>query len=282
MKRFLAAVLLVLLPLLAFRAHGLVPVPPLQALATDLTQTLSAEQLATLETRLRDLQRRKGSQLAVLIVPSTQPEAIEQYAIRVVDQWKLGRKKVDDGALLLVAKTDRAVRIEVGYGLEGALPDAICNRVIAELLTPRFEQNDYFGALDAATAQLVKLIDGEALPDAPATAQGEGVSLERIAPILLVIALMVGGVLRRALGRMPGALVAGAAVGGFAWLISGTVLMAAMGAVIAFVATLLSGSGRSLGGHSAWGGGSSDRSSGGGFGGGGGGGFGGGGASGRW
>lgn len=279
MKRVLAALLLALSGL---AAHGLVAVPPLNALATDLTQTLSAEQLATLEARLRDFQSRKGSQLAVLVVPSTQPEAIEQYAIRVVDQWKLGRKRVDDGVLLLVAKNDRTVRIEVGYGLEGALPDAICNRVIAEVLTPRFKQGDYFGGLDAATAQLMKLIDGETLPDPPPTAREGDVNLQRIAPILLVLALMVGGVLRRALGRMPGAVVAGATVGGLAWLISGTVFVAMMGALIAFVATLLNGSGRGLGGYGAWSGGSSGRNSGGGFGGGGGGGFGGGGASGRW
>lgn len=279
MKRVLAALLLALSGL---AAHGLVAVPPLNALATDLTQTLSAEQLATLEARLRDFQSRKGSQLAVLVVPSTQPEAIEQYAIRVVDQWKLGRKRVDDGVLLLVAKNDRTVRIEVGYGLEGALPDAICNRVIAEVLTPRFKQGDYFGGLDAATAQLMKLIDGETLPDLPPTAREGDVNLQRIAPILLVLALMVGGVLRRALGRMPGAVVAGATVGGLAWLISGTVFVAMMGALIAFVATLLNGSGRGLGGYGAWSGGSSGRNSGGGFGGGGGGGFGGGGASGRW
>lgn len=279
MKRVLAALLLALS---ALAAHGLVAVPPLNALATDLTQTLSAEQLATLEARLRDFQSRKGSQLAVLVVPSTQPEAIEQYAIRVVDQWKLGRKRVDDGVLLLVAKNERTVRIEVGYGLEGALPDAICNRVIAEVLTPRFKQGDYFGGLDAATAQLMKLIDGETLPDPPPTAREGDVNLQRIAPILLVLALMVGGVLRRALGRMLGAVVAGATVGGLAWLISGTVFVAMMGALIAFVATLLNGSGRGLGGYGAWSGGSSGRNSGGGFGGGGGGGFGGGGASGRW
>jgi uncharacterized protein len=259
MKRVLLIVLLTLLSALASAVDGFAPVPPLQALATDLTQTLSAEQLATLERRLREFESRKGSQLAVLIVPSTRPEEIEQYAIRVVDQWKLGRRKVDDGALLLVAKNDRTVRIEVGYGLEGVLPDAVCNRIITEQMTPRLRQGDYFGAV----------------------AQGDEISLQRFAPLLLMVSLLVGGLLRRMLGRMPGAFVAGAAVGGLAWLISGTLLVAAMGALIAFVATLLSGSGRFVG-YGAWGDRSSGRGSGGGFRGGGGGGFGGGGASGRW
>jgi uncharacterized protein len=279
MKRVLLIVLLALLSALASAVDGFAPVPPLQALATDLTQTLSAEQLATLERRLREFESRKGSQLAVLIVPSTRPEEIEQYAIRVVDQWKLGRRKVDDGALLLVAKNDRTVRIEVGYGLEGVLPDAVCNRIITEQMTPRLRQGDYFGAVDAAVSQLMKLIDGEPLPE-PA-AQGDEISLQRFAPLLLMVSLLVGGLLRRMLGRMPGAFVAGAAVGGLAWLISGTLLVAAMGALIAFVATLLSGSGRFVG-YGAWGDRSSGRGSGGGFRGGGGGGFGGGGASGRW
>jgi uncharacterized protein len=279
MKRVLLIVLLTLLSALASAVDGFAPVPPLQALATDLTQTLSAEQLATLERRLREFESRKGSQLAVLIVPSTRPEEIEQYAIRVVDQWKLGRRKVDDGALLLVAKNDRTVRIEVGYGLEGVLPDAVCNRIITEQMTPRLRQGDYFGAVDAAVSQLMKLIDGEPLPE-PA-AQGDEISLQRFAPLLLMVSLLVGGLLRRMLGRMPGAFVAGAAVGGLAWLISGTLLVAAMGALIAFVATLLSGSGRFVG-YGAWGDRSSGRGSAGGFRGGGGGGFGGGGASGRW
>jgi uncharacterized protein len=279
MKRVLLIALLALLSALASAVDGFAPVPPLQALATDLTQTLSAEQLATLERRLREFESRKGSQLAVLIVPSTRPEEIEQYAIRVVDQWKLGRRKVDDGALLLVAKNDRTVRIEVGYGLEGVLPDAVCNRIITEQMTPRLRQGDYFGAVDAAVSQLMKLIDGEPLPE-PAV-QGDEISLQRFAPLLLMVSLLVGGLLRRMLGRMPGAFVAGAAVGGLAWLISGTLLVAAMGALIAFVATLLSGSGRFVG-YGAWGDRSSGRGSGGGFRGGGGGGFGGGGASGRW
>jgi uncharacterized protein len=146
-------------------------------------------------------------------------------------------------------------------------------------MTPRLRQGDYFGAVDAAVSQLMKLIDGEPLPE-PA-AQGDEISLQRFAPLLLMVSLLVGGLLRRMLGRMPGAFVAGAAVGGLAWLISGTLLVAAMGALIAFVATLLSGSGRFVG-YGAWGDRSSGRGSGGGFRGGGGGGFGGGGASGRW
>lgn len=280
MRTALAALLLALslLPGVSTAADPLVPVPPLAGLVTDLTQTLSPEQSAMLETRLREFQRRKGSQLAVLVVPTTQPEVIEQYAIRVVDQWKLGRAKVDDGALLLVAKNDRAVRIEVGYGLEGVLTDATSSRVIEELMTPRFRQGDYFGGIDAATAQLIRLIDGEALPEPQPGAQFQNVELQRIAPVLLVIAVVLGGVLRRLLGRMPAATLAGIAVGGIAWFVAGTVMVAAAGALIAFVVTLLDGGGRHLGRYGSWGG----HSSGGGFGGGGGGSFGGGGASGRW
>ncbi len=112
-------------------------IPPLKTRVTDITGTLTDGQLAGLEAKLWDFEKRKGSQVAVLIVPTTQPEAIEQYSIRVFDQWKLGRKGVDDGILLLVAKDDRKLRIEVGRDLEGVIPDAIAKRIIVEAIAPR-------------------------------------------------------------------------------------------------------------------------------------------------
>ncbi|HEY8326893.1 MAG TPA: TPM domain-containing protein [Rhodanobacter sp.] len=264
----------------AHAADPLVPVPPLQALITDQTATLTAEQRAGLEARLRAFEDRKGSQLAVLIVATTRPETIEQYALRVAEQWKLGRKKVDDGALMLVAKDDRAVRIEVGYGLEGVLNDLTSNRIITEFMLPRFRQGDYFGGIDSGIDRIIRLVDGEALPAATAPGQDLQSDLGRLAPVLLVIAVVIGGVLRSALGRLPGAALTAGAVGLIAWFVSSAIAVAAVGALIAFMVTLLGGGaglhGGGYGGHRGGGFG------GGGFRGGGGGGFGGGGSSGRW
>ncbi len=144
-----------------------VPVPPLKGRVTDLTGTLDARQTDALEDRLRAFEEKEGSQIAVLIIPTTQPEAIEQYSIRVVEQWKLGREDVDDGALLLIAKQDRALRIEVGYGLEGALTDATSKRIIAEIITPYFRNGDFYSGIRAGVQAMMKVIKGEPLP-APA------------------------------------------------------------------------------------------------------------------
>ncbi len=269
---------------MAHAADELIAVPPLQALVTDLSATLTPEQRAGLESRLRAFDERKGSQLAVLIVPTTQPEAIEQYAIRVVEQWKLGRKKVDDGVLLLVAKNDRSVRIEVGYGLEGVLSDAITKRIINDLIVPRFKQGDFAGGIDASVEQMIKLIDGEALPAPARRAAEASFDLGGMAPVLLMIAVVAGGVLRAMLGRLPGAAVTAGILGLIIWFLSGVILIALVGAVIGFVVTLLGGGsllrGGMGGGHR--GGGFGGGFGGGGFRGGGGGGFGGGGSSGRW
>jgi len=279
--------LVVLPPGVAHAADELVPVPPLQALVTDLTATLTPEQRANLESRLRAFEERKGSQLAVLIVPTTRPEAIEPYAIRVVEQWKLGRKKVDDGVLLLVAKDDRSVRIEVGYGLEGVLSDAITNRIINDIIVPRFKQGDFVGGIDASVGQMIRLIDGEALPAASRRPEGAPFDLGDMAPVLLVIAVVVGGVLRAMLGRLPGAAVAAGFLGLIVWYLSGVILIALIGALIGFFVTLLGGGSLLRGGMrggngSHRGGGLGGGFGGGGFSGGGGGGFGGGGSSGRW
>ena len=267
-------------------AVGLVPVPPLQARLTDLTGTLTAEQQAGLEQSLRAFEAKKGTQIAVLIVPSTKPEEIEQYALRVVEQWKLGRKKVDDGALLLIAKDDRTLRIEVGYGLEGVLNDATAKRIVSEVITPPLRQGNYFGGVSAGVEQMMRVIDGEPLPEPKRGTAGlpVGQNIGQLLPVLFVVALLVGGVLRKTLGRIPGALVTGGLLGLAGWFLAGALLAAALAGGAAFLITLLGvGMGRHGGmyGGGFYGGMGGGRSGGGGFGGGGGG-FGGGGASGRF
>ncbi|GAP65006.1 beta-propeller domain-containing protein, methanol dehydrogenase [Mizugakiibacter sediminis] len=164
LRSLLALLAAALLAAGAARAGDEPAIPPLQTRVTDTTGTLTAGQAQDLERRLAALEQRKGAQLAVLIVPSTQPDTIEDYAVRVFDQWKLGRKNIDDGALLIVAKDDRRVRIEVAYGLEGAIPDAAAARIIREYIAPRFRQGDYYGGISDAVDALTKLIDGEPLP----------------------------------------------------------------------------------------------------------------------
>ena len=260
----------------SFLAGAEGPVPPLTGRVTDQTATLTADQKAALEQTLQAFEARKGSQLAILIVPSSAPETIEQYALRVAEQWKLGRKKVDDGAVLVIAKDDRTLRIEVGYGLEGALNDATSKRIISEIITPRFKQADFYGGITAGVDQIIRVIDGEPLPQPKGRPAGAISDVQQFIPIILVLALVLGGVLRSALGRVPGAAVTGGAVGIGAWLLAGAVSIGVVAGVMALLFTLLSGGmgGRGVGGHH------------GGFGrggfGGGGGGFGGGGASGRW
>lgn len=265
----------------SFIAGAQIAVPPLTGRITDLTATLSPDQIAALELTLQAFEAKKGSQLAVLMVPTTTPESIEQYTLRVAEQWKLGRKKVDDGALLVIAKHDRALRIEVGYGLEGALNDAISKRIIGEFITPRFKQGDFYGGITAAVEQIIRVIDGEPLPQPKGRIVGSGADIQQYVPVILVVALMLGGVLRSVLGRFPGALATGSAVAVITWLVVGAISIALVAGVMALVFTLLSGG---MGGHGV-------RGHHGGFGrgglggdgfGGGGGGFGGGGASGRW
>lgn len=277
--------LLALAVMPAHAAEGLLPVPPLQARLTDLTGTLTAEQQSGLEQSLRAFESRKGTQIAVLMLATTRPEEIEQYALRVVEQWKLGRKKVDDGALLLVAKDDRTLRIEVGYGLEGALNDATAKRIVSEVITPRLKEGDFFGGISAGIDQMMRVIDGEPLPAPKPGATGPaGQNIGQLLPALFLVALVVGGVLRSALGRIPGALVTGGLLAFLGWLLAGAAVAAVFAGGIAFFITLLGvGLGRHGGMHGGgrYGGFRGGRSGGGGFGGGGGG-FGGGGASGRF
>ncbi|MDO8811504.1 MAG: TPM domain-containing protein [Gallionella sp.] len=162
MKIIAQVVLLALL--LSGAARAEVAIPLLTQRVTDLTATLDAKQTEWLESRLAEFEAKKGAQLAVLIVPTTQPETIEQFSIRVVEAWKLGHKKVDDGALLLVAKDDRKLRIEVGYGLEGVLPDAIAKRIIAETITPFFKNCEFYAGINAGTTAMMQVINEEPLP----------------------------------------------------------------------------------------------------------------------
>ncbi|HEV2008247.1 MAG TPA: YgcG family protein, partial [Burkholderiales bacterium] len=181
-----------------------VAVPPLKARVTDLTATLSAQQQAALEQTLAEFEARKGSQIAVLIVPTTQPETVEQYALRVEETWKLGRKSIDDGALLLVAKDDRKLRIEVGYGLEGALNDATAKRIVAEDITPRLKQGDFYGGISAGVERMIKVIDGEPLPPPNSSARPQssgGFDFSSMLFIGFILVFVVGGVLRAIFGR---------------------------------------------------------------------------------
>ncbi len=262
-------------------AGAQVPVPALAGHIIDQTGTLTTEQKVALEQTLTAFEASKGSQLAVLIVPTSAPEAIEQYALRVAEQWKLGRKKVDDGAILVVAKNDRTLRIEVGYGLEGALTDATSNRIINETIVPRFKQQDFYGGLTAGVGQIIRVIDGEPLPAPSRNTAGIGGDIQRYVPLVFILALAVGGVLRSVLGKVPGSLVTGGVVAVIAWFVVGAVSMAAIAGVFALFITLVGGGmgGHGLGGF--YGGGRGGHGGGGGFRGGGGG-FGGGGASGRW
>lgn len=268
-----------------------VAIPSLQARVTDLTGTLSAAQQAQLEQQLASFEKARGSQIAILVVPTTQPEVIEQFSIRVAEAWKIGRRNHDDGVLITVAKNDRKMRIDVGYGLEGAIPDAIAKRIISETMAPKFRQGDFAGGLSSAVTQMEKLIEGESLP-APAADRPPGASagnFEQLLVIGLMLAVVGGTVLRAMFGRLVGSGLSGGLVGAAAWFITGSMLVAGLGGAIAFlfVLALSSGAGRRSG-TGGWGGGWPSGGSGGSWGGdsggwsGGGGGFGGGGASGDW
>jgi uncharacterized protein len=290
MKVLVRGLCLLALFLASLVVHAEVAVPPLKARVTDLTGTLSSSQRDTLERELQAFESRKGSQIAVLIVPTTQPEAIEQYSIRVAEAWKLGRKgarndRIDDGVLLLIAKDDRALRIEVGYGLEGAIPDAIANRVIDEVIVPFFKQGDFYGGVQAGVSRLMRLIDGEPLPP-PEARDRSWSGLQDLLPLGFIAVLIGGGVLRALFGRMIGAGVAGGVVGIVAWIILSSIGVALLAALAVFVFVIMAGVRIGPAGYGGWGGGIGGGMGGGGFGGGGfsggGGGFGGGGASGSW
>ena len=278
----LKACLLALCTMLLFASGSLraalVPVPALQHRVTDLTQTLTPEQQSQLEAKLAGFEQQKGSQIAVLIIASTKPEEIEQYSIRVVDTWKLGREKPDDGVLVLVAKDDRKMRIEVGYGLEGAIPDLIAKRIITEIMVPSFRQGDFYGGINNALEQIMRLISGERLPE-PKHAKPVGDKLWDMMYLLFIGAFVVGGVLRAIFGNFLGGVLNGGFIGVLVWIFGGGLIVALVLGIIAFFFTFAGGSG--LGHLGGLGGGGYSGGSGG-WSGGGGGGFGGGGASGSW
>jgi uncharacterized protein len=287
------ASLLALMLCWAFAAFADVAVPPLVGRVVDQTGTLSSDEIASLNQTLRNFETRKGSQVAVLIVPTTAPETVEQYSLRVAETWKIGRKKIDDGALLVVAKDDRRLRIEVGYGLEGALTDVTSKRIIDEIITPSFRSGNFAGGISAGVDRIIRVVDGEPLP-APEPRREQGSSflnhIDLLNPFTLFAVFIVSTILRTTLGRLIGAVATGGIVGALAWLIAGSLAASFIAAIIAFLFTMFaeiptSSSGRSggrgwSGGGGSWGGGGS--SSGSSDSGGGGGSFGGGGASGSW
>ena len=296
--------LLRFLPLLALLLAGVaqaaVEVPALRERVTDLTGSFDAGRRAALEQRLVAFEQQSGSQVAVLMVPTTQPESIEQYSIRVVEAWKLGRAQQDDGVLLLVAKDDRRLRIEVGYGLEGAIPDAVAKRIIEEIIRPHFRQGDFAGGVEAGVDRLMGLIEGEGLPPPPPPRQADrSFDIVPLLPVLAIgflVMLATSGSFRHALfsGLITGAvsypigliLLGHALVAGFVAVVVGVCafLISLLGGIGGGGGTWPSGGSWGSGHHGSWG--SGGGSWGGGFGGGGfgggGGGFGGGGASGGW
>lgn len=285
-----ALLLLALLgPATRLWAQDLQPVPALSARVVDQTGKLDAAQKQALEERLAALERAKGSQLVILIVPSTAPEDIASYANRVGNAWKIGRREVGDGVLLVVALNERKLRIEVAKTLEGAIPDLAARQIIDRAITPRFRQGDYAGGLNAGVDQLAARIQGEPLPPMeapPARGTVGGFDLADLAIFLFVAVPVLASVTRRLFGRKLGALLSGGGMGLLAWWITASLLIAGLAAVVALLLSLFSAllpSPRPRGWgphHGGWG--SGGLGGGGGFSSGGGGDFGGGGASGDW
>jgi uncharacterized protein len=306
------ASILALLLCWAFAALADVAVPPLVGRVVDQTFTLSAGDVASLQQTLRDFEQRKGSQVAVLIVPTTAPETIEQYSLRVAETWKIGRRKIDDGAILVIAKDDRKLRIEVGYGLEGALTDVTAKRIIDEIITPRFKAGDFAGGILAGIDRIIRVIDGEKLP-APEQKWQQSFGwlshIDPLNPFVIFAIIILGAVLRNIAGRLVSAAVVSGLVGVLAWFVAGSQAASILLGGIVFVIAMFAqaqvaspipasargrgrgrGRGRRRGGSSRDSGGfysgssssSSDSSSSSSDSGGGGGSFGGGGASGSW
>jgi len=278
-------------------AHATVAVPPLVGRVVDQTGTLSTNDVSSLNQTIRAFETRKGSQIAVLIVPTTDGEAIEAFSLRVAEAWKIGRKKIDDGVLLVVAKNDRHLRIEVGYGLEGALTDVTSKRIIDEIITPKFKAGDFTGGISDGVDRMIRVIDGEKLPaPEPPHWQPSAHSFDPgdlFNPFLLIPVLLFGGAMRAMLGRLLGSGVAGGLVALIAWFFFGSLIAALLSGAVASILVMFSdaitapsprgrggswsgGSGSSSSDWSSSSSGSSSDS------GGGGGSFGGGGASGSW
>ena len=274
----------------AIAAEGdIAAIPKLVKRVTDLTATLSATDEARIEARLKTFEEKKGAQVAVLIVATTQPETIFDYSIRVAEAWKLGRKDVDDGVLFVIAKGDRKLQILTGRGTQGVLTDAMSKRIISEIVAPKFRSSDFAGGIDDGVAKIIDVLQGEALPppsEKKRTSAKQGSSVETFLILGVIAALFVGPLLRSLLGRFMGATATAGVTGAAAWFLAGGLLFPIVAGVIVFFIILLMGAmnfsrggggfipgGWSSGGSS---GGSSDSFSGGG------GGFDGGGASGDW
>lgn len=288
---------------LAGLAQPLQPIPPLSARVIDQTATLTEPQRRALEDKLAAFERERGSQVVVLLVRTTAPEDIADYTQRLGDAWKIGRKTVGDGVLLVVAKDDRTLRIATAKAVEGAIPDLIAHRIIEGVITPRFKQGDFAAGIDAGVEQILARLKGEELPLPLAqAASGPGINGEELLIFIGLAAPVITRVLRSILGRVLGSLAATAIVGGIAWSFTDSIIIALAAALLALVMGLLMGSlpargsGGPKGPGGGWGGGgfgggsgggfssgdSSRDSGGGGFSSGGGGNFGGGGSSGRW
>jgi uncharacterized protein len=290
-----AAPLLLALAALAAGAADTVPVPKLTGRVVDLSGTLDAPQQQAIAAKLAAFEQAKGSQVAVLLVPTIGTETIEEFATRVTDEWKLGRAGVDDGVLFVVAKQERRMRIQTGRGVQGVLTDALSRRIIAERVSPRFRAGDFAGGIQDGVDAIIKAIEGEALPApaqaAPRAKSSSGSSLENFFWLAFLVVPIAGSILRSLLGRFVGASLTSGVTGLAAWLIFGSLAIGAIAAVVAFVAVLFMGTsalsarrGGGWTGGGSWGGGGGWSSGGGGGGGfsGGGGGFDGGGASGGW
>ena len=283
----------------ALFAQDVQPIPALTSHVVDTTGLLDASQQAALEGKLAALEKAKGSQVVVLIVPTVQPEDISSYANRVGNAWKIGRKDVGDGVLFVVAFKDRQMRIEVAKTLEGAIPDLAAKQIITNAVTPRFKTGDYAGGISAGVDQLTARINGEALPEVSSTANGSGnlpggFDWMDLA-VFLFFAVPIGGAIAKSIfGQKLGSLITGGAVGTLAFVLTTSLIVAGLAGVVALLFALFSGlsgasRGRSgglgrggFGGGGFGGGGFSGGGGGGGFSSGGGGDFGGGGASGSW
>ena len=273
-----------------------IAVPKLNARVTDLTGSLTAPERDAIEARLGEFEAKKGSQVAILLVPSIGPETIEEFAGRVTDEWKLGRKGVDDGVLLVVAKQERKIRIQTGRGVQGTLTDALSKRIASDIVAPRFRTGDFAGGIEAGADAIMKAIEGEGLPLPSPKSQRKVDTVSSYSDFLFLgffLVPVVGMFLRGILGRFLGAGATSGITGVAAWLVLGSLGVGVLAAVIAFIFTLFTGSGTRGASH-GWGGGylpGGFGGGGGGFGGGGGGGggfsgggggFDGGGASGSW
>ncbi len=302
-RRIFSAAWLAALCLWCVTALAEVAIPPLDRPVTDLTGTLTPQQVQTLDQKLRALDTAKGARIAILLLPTTAPETIEEYSVRAAASRKLGRGNVDDGVLLVVAKDDRAVRIEVGYGLEGALPDVMAGRIVNQVIVPRFRDGHFFAGIDAGIDRIVAVLQGETLPAPAPQARRSQQSVDGLGsafPLLLMLVFVFSNALRRVFGRFGGATATAGIAGFVAWLLTSVMVVSIGAGILAFLFTLLGGGGGGgwsngrrggfgggLGGGlgSGWGGGfggGGGFSGGGGGWSGGGGGFGGGGASGRW